>query len=310
MLTIPIEHIYRSPHRPLAPSPDAATLAAWLERRELHERVLVRPRTLGGYELLLGEFTWRLAQAARCDTLAARVLMAVDEELAQQLAALDAHQDAVRVPGASAGAGSLPWCGKAKMAMARAIRVLRKEQHWSLSAAAELFGLSRAEGAHYLRVLTLPAPVLDLIDQSALSFGQARALSRLAVWPERVRILAYKVAALPGTPARTRRRPHSVREVERLVAESLRQLATLDQDGAAGIGRSAEVTGMKAGPAKYAARDLVRTERRLAECCGFPVKIDFDSRSGSGRLMVRFASVDEFQTLAERLAPGIDFEDG
>lgn len=309
VIAVPIEHIYRSPHRSLAPTPDPAALAAWLNNPALRDRVLVRPRQPGGYELLVGEFSWRLAQAARFDTLPARVLQPVDDGLAQQLAALDADQDTARLPGTTVGAGHLPWCGRAKLAIARAMRVLRAEQRWSLTAAAELFGLSRAEGAHYLRVLTLPAPVLDLIEQGALSFGQARALSRLTAWPERARVLAHKVAALPGTPARARRRPYSVREVERLVAEILRREEAVAQAGDAGIGKCAGLTGRMAGQVKHASGDLGRTERLLTERCGFPVQIDFDPRTGHGRVMVRFASVDEFQTVAELLVPGIDFED-
>ncbi len=310
VLVIPTEHIYRSPYRLLAPSPDPSTLAVWLESRELRDRVLVRPRTLGGYELLVGEFTWRLAQAARCATLSARVLKPVDEELAQLLATLDAHQDAAQHPGTTAGAGHLPWCGRAKMAIGRAIRVLRKEQNWSLTAAAELFGLSRTEGSHYLRVLTLPTPVLDLIDQGSLSFGQARALSRLAEWPECARVLAYKAAAIPGTPARARRRPHSVREMERLVADALKKLNSDELPDGMGVGGSAGRIGLATGPTRHASSDLARTERILTERCGFPVRIDFDQRRLHGRLIIHFTSIDDFQTLSERLVPGIDFEDG
>ena len=304
---IPIECIHRSPYRALAPAPGPAAIATWRGTGEQHG-VLVRPRILGGYELLVGEFAWRLAQAARGETLWARVLELPDEGLAQQLATLDAQQDAERIPGAPAHPGQLPWCSGAKLTIARTIRTLRTEQHWSLTAAASAFGLSRAEGAHYVRVLTLPAPVLALIDQGALSFGQARALARLAHWPEHARLLALKVAALPGTPARGRRRPHSVREVERLVAETLQHC---DDDALTGdIAGDARAghTGVAAGATRHASSDLARTERILSERCGFPVQIDFDPRSRGGRLVVRFASVDEFQTVAERLAPGIDFE--
>lgn len=307
---IPIEHVYRSPYRSIAPAPGLCALAAWLDNDDPGGVVLVRPRVPNGYELLLGEFAWRLAQAARHETLSARVLEHADDGLAQQLAALDAQQDAERFPDAAAPAGDLPWCGRAKMAMARAIRVLRTEQQWSLSAAAGLFGLSRAEGAHYVRVLTLPVPVLELVDQGALSFGQARALARIAPWPEHARLLAHKVAARPGTPARARRRPHSVREVERLVAATLRQLEGVDQDRGAEVRVPASRASAAVRPSRTASQDLARTERILTECCGFPVQIDFDPRSLRGRLILRFASLDEFQALAERLVPGIDFEDG
>jgi len=307
---IPIEQVYRSPFRAIAPAPGPSALAAWLEDGAPRDGVLVRPRIPNGYELLLGEFTWRLAQAARRETLSARILEHADDGLAQQLAALDAQQDTQRLPDAIAAAGHLPWCGQAKMAMAHAIRVLRTERHWSLTAAAALFGLSRAEGAHYVRVLTLPAPVLELVEQGALSFGQARALARLAPWPEHARLLAHKVAARPGTPARARRRPHSVREVERLVAETMLQLEGVDTNQGAGEGVPASRARAGTGHSRYAAQDLARTERILTEGCGFPVQIDFDPRSLRGRLILRFASLDEFQTLADRLVPGIDFEDG
>jgi hypothetical protein len=36
--------------------------------------------------------------------------------------------------------------------------------------------------------------------------------------------------------------------------------------------------------------------------------VDFDPATRRGRVLVRFASVDEFQSIAERLAPGIDFD--
>lgn len=305
---IPIEYIHRSPYRTLAPAPGPAAVAAWRGTDEQHG-VLVRPLILGGYELLVGEYAWRLAQAAQCETLWARIIELPDEGLAQQFATLDAHQDAERRPGALTPSGHLPWCSGAKLAIARTIRTLRSEQHWSLTAAASVFGLSRTEGAHYVRVLTLPEPVLGLIDQGALSFGQARALARLAHWPEHARLLAHKVAALPGTPARGRRRPHSVREVERLVAETLQQrdgdALTSAMEDRGRVGR----TGVGKGVTRHASSDLARTERILTERCGFPVQIDFDPRTHRGRIVVAFGSIDDFQTLAERLVPGIDFEE-
>ncbi len=308
VLELPVEQVHRSPFRPVAPAPSAAALAAWLAAPQARERVLVRPRAGGGHELLIGEFHWRLAQAARCAALGARVLPGCDDGLARQLATLDAQRDGARQSVAAGGGAALPWGAGAKMAIARAMRGLRRDQGWSLTAASGLFGLSRAEGAHYLKVLALPPAVLDLVDEGALSFGQARALARLSAWPERVRILAHKVAALPGTPARARRRRHSVRELEGLVAEVLREVGVDAGNGRDGGGTGAAGGRASGGSARRTSRDLARVERLLGEHCGFPVQVDFDPATRHGRLVVRFSSVDEFQSIAERLAPGIDFE--
>lgn len=305
---IPVEQIHRSPYRPVALVPGPSAIAAWLLNPDAHNNVLVRRRPQGGYELLVGEFDWRLAQAARCNTIRAQVLDIADDGLAQQLATLDASQDLKHLPHAAKREGILPWSGEGKLVIARAIHLLHKEQKWSLTESARLFGLSRTEGAHYVRVLLLPVDVLDLINRGDLSFGQARALSRIAHRPAQARLLAVKVAALPGTPARARRRSCSVREVERLVADALRPPTQDDSDGDSLAGDATTQRGKRAASARYASADLRRAERLLNESCGFPVHIEFDTRTRRGRLALDFTSIDGFQTLAELLAPGVDFE--
>lgn len=306
---ISVEQIHRSPYRATAPLPGPAAISIWLKQDAASHTVLVRPRNAGGYEILVGEFLWRLAQATGYDTLAAHVLTEVDDTVARQLAALDARQDTDDRPYA-VEQGVLPWSGAAKLAIARGIQILHSEQQWSLTKAAQVFGLSRTEGAHYVRVLTLPSEVLTLLARGALSFGQARALSRLAHLPQRAYLLALKIAALPGTPARTRKRQCSVRAVERFVAEQLDEHRQDDGESSERDEDQATRKPFRLPSSTRASGDLKRVEVLLAEHCGFPIQIAFDSRSRSGHLVVRFASVDEFETIAERLAPGINFEEG
>lgn len=307
--TVPVEQIHRSPYRAVAPAPDPSTLAGWLINPDTRNSILVRPRTPGGYELLIGEFEWRLAQAGRRETLSVRVLESADDRLAQQLAALDAEQDLKHLPYTATREGVLPWSGEAKLMMARAIQLLHQEQEWTLTGAARLFGLSRTEGAHYVRVLTLPSKVLELLAQGSLSFGQARALSRLSPWPTTALLLATKVAALPGTPARARRRACSVRELERRVSATLLRLERERWDGESKGETKADASDANRSSTRPVSGDLRRAAMRLSDHCGFPVRIEFDTRSRCGRLILEFTSIDGFQTLAELLAPGIDFED-
>ncbi|WP_295447562.1 hypothetical protein [uncultured Thiodictyon sp.] len=306
---IPVEQVHRSPYRPVALVPGPSAIAAWLLNPDAHNNVLVRRRPKGGYELLVGEFDWRLAQAARCDTIRVKVLDRADDGLARQLATLDADQDLKHLPHAATHEGVLPWSGAGKLVIARAIQLLNKEKGWSLTESARLFGLSRTEGAHYVRVLTLPSKVLDLLAKGSLSFGQARALSRLSAWPTTALLLATKVAALPGTPARARRRVCSVREVERRVSKAILQLEQDNWNGESDVGKKAKERDAHSGSTDRASGDLRRAEMLLTDHCGFPVRIEFDAKSHTGRLVLRFASVDEFHVLADLLAPGIDFDE-
>ena len=305
---IPVEQVHRSPYRPVALVPGPSAIAEWLINPDAHNNVLVRRRPQGGYELLVGEFDWRLAQAARCDTIRAQVLDKADDGLARRLATLDADRDLKHLPQAATHEGVLPWSGKGKLVIARAIHLLNRERNWSLTESARLFGLSRTEGAHYVRVLSLPADILDLLNRGSLSFGQARALSRIAHRPTQVRLLAVKVATLPGTPARARRRSCSVREVERLVADALQPLTREDRNADPLVGEVAAHRDRREVSRRHGSADLRRTERLLNEGCGFPLHIEFDTRSQRGHLVLEFRSIDEFQTLAELLAPGIHFE--
>lgn len=307
--TIPVEHIHRSPYRTVALTPGPSAIAAWLINPDAHDKVLVRRRPQGGYELLVGEFNWRVAQAARCDTIRVQVLEMADDGLARRLATLDADQDLRHLPQATTHEGVLPWSGAGKLVIARAIQLLHKDHQWSLTESARLFGLSRTEGAHYVRVLALPSTVLDLVVQGSLSFGQARALSRLSGWPTTALLLATKVAALPGTPARAKRRACSVREVERCVSETILRLEQDSCNGASEARKKVNAGAVRSSATARASGDLRRAEMLLTDHCGFPVHIEFDAKSHTGSVILRFASVDEFHVLADLLAPGIDFDE-
>ena len=134
----------------------------------------------------------------------------------------------------------------------------------------EAVGRSRAAVSNSLRLLSLPAGVQDMLDRGQIEMGHARAL--LALQADRALAAAQEVV----------RRKLSVRATEALVKKI--------QSGAGGRG------GEAADP------DIRRMERRLSERLGTDVAIRH-RRDGSGRVQIRYASLDEFDGIVRKLAP-------
>lgn len=136
----------------------------------------------------------------------------------------------------------------------------------------EAVGRSRTAVSNSLRLLALPAGVQDLLDRGQIEMGHARAL--LALEAGRALAAAQEVV----------RRKLSVRATEALV----RKL----QSG----------QGKRGGEAADPDPDIRRMERRLSERLGTDVAIQH-RRDGSGRVQIRYASLDEFDGIVRKLAP-------
>lgn len=136
----------------------------------------------------------------------------------------------------------------------------------------EAVGRSRAAVSNSLRLLALPAGVQDLLDRGQIEMGHARAL------------LALEAARALAAAQEVVRRKLSVRATEALV----RKL----QSG----------QGRQGGEAADPDPDIRRMERRLSERLGTNVAIQH-RRDGSGRVQIRYASLDEFDGIVRKLAP-------
>lgn len=136
----------------------------------------------------------------------------------------------------------------------------------------EAVGRSRAAVSNSLRLLALPAGVQDMLDRGQIEMGHARAL------------LALEAARALAAAQEVVRRKLSVRATEALV----RKL----QSG----------QGKQAGEAADPDPDIRRMERRLSERLGTNVAIQH-RRDGSGRVQIRYASLDEFDGIVRKLAP-------
>jgi len=135
---------------------------------------------------------------------------------------------------------------------------------------ADAIGRSRAAVSNLLRLLDLPAEIKRLLDERKLDMGHARALATLP--EDRATLLALQAAE----------HGWSVRELE----EAARRIDART----------------KGKPKKNVARDpnIAALERELAEKLATRVAI-VHARSGRGKLVIHYHSVDELDGILERL---------
>jgi ParB family chromosome partitioning protein len=135
-------------------------------------------------------------------------------------------------------------------------------------AAAKAVGRSRSAVTNLLRLTALPRAVQDYLHDRSLEMGHARALLALAAH-DQARVAAQVVE-----------RGLSVRETERLVHE---------------LGQPRRPRARRTRDA-----DTLRLETALAEHLGAKVQIE-PGRNGSGRVVIRYASLDELDGIVARV---------
>lgn len=142
--------------------------------------------------------------------------------------------------------------------------------------AAKAVGRSRSAVSNLLRLLQLAPPVQELLLTSKLDMGHARALLPL---PNGQQVLLAGQVVQRGL---------SVREAERLAARSATPARASGKGGRGG----------KLDP------DAARLQEELAQALGAEVQLE-PRRGGSGRLVIRYSSLDQLDGILEKLrVPG------
>lgn len=144
---------------------------------------------------------------------------------------------------------------------------------------AKRLGESRANVANYLRLLGLTGDVRAMIERGELGMGQARALAGVA---DSQRQLAIAKMAV--------RRNLSVRQVESLVKQG-------DSPAASAPAAAARIDA-----------HLADVQRSLSKAVGMPVSLHPGKRKNSGRIVIRYANLGEFDRIAERLSGDASLE--
>jgi ParB family chromosome partitioning protein len=161
LLEIPVDAIHPNPKQPRRrfEAEAASGLADSVRKQGVIQPLLVRPRGVGGYEIVAGERRWRAAREAGRPTVPAVVrplddrdtlLLGLVENVArEQLTAVEES---------------------------RAYAVLIDEFGLSLGDVAERVGRSKPSVSNRIRLLELPDDVLGMVERGQLSEGHARAV--------------------------------------------------------------------------------------------------------------------------------------
>jgi len=232
-------------------------LAASIKANGVVQPILVRPLmagpgTIAGYEIVAGERRWRAARLAGLSHIPVHIRELSDQE-AVALALIENIQREQLTPAEEA----------------RALQRLIGEFGLTHQEVAQTVGRSRAAVSNLIRLLDLPAAVVELIDAHKLSMGQARALLGLEDDAERVRLAVLVVA-----------RGLSVRETEELVRRA---------------GKAADVA--KA-PELSVVRQLLRNE-------AISVRL-YQRQSGAGRLVVEFTDATSRELIVNAIKAAMD----
>jgi ParB family transcriptional regulator, chromosome partitioning protein len=258
---------------------DLAELTDSLREHGLVQPIVVRARG-DRYQLIAGQRRLAAARRLGWTSLPARVLEVEDRQMAEiaivenlQRRDLDALEKAASFKQYLATWG----CTQEELA--------------------KRLSIDRSHVANLIRLLELPEKVQERLRAGKLSMGHARALLPLGDEAEQVR-LADRVAA-EGL---------SVRAVETEVQEILRQ-DEADDAADAPDGDEPTATAVAAGsppkrkpgrPATRRSSQIAAVEAQLRRALGVKVVVHANGK-GAGRIVIPFASLDEFQRLLEHV---------
>jgi ParB family transcriptional regulator, chromosome partitioning protein len=230
---VPVDQIHPNPQQPRKEFDREAVsgLAESIRAQGLIQPVVVRPRILGGYELIAGERRWRAALEAGIASVPAVVREADDRDtLLLGLVENVARQDLSPVE------------------EGRAYAILLDEFGLSLGDVAERVGKSKPTISNRIRLLELPSDVLELVGRGELSEGHARALLSIPDHDARRRLArrivrdgmsvraAERAAKAAGAATRERRTSAVDPALAGRVREAFRTLTGFDAKvGAAGL---------------------------------------------------------------------------
>jgi len=258
--SIPVDRIQPSPYQPRRRfNPERlAELAVSIRQQGLLQPILVRP--LGDqYELIAGERRLRAVRSLGHLEIAALVRRYTNEQALEAALIENLQREDITV-----------------VEEAQAYRRLLDEFGYAQSEIAQQTGKSRAAISNTLRILQLPAPVLELLDAGELSEGHGRALLALPYPSLQTEVGEWIV-----------RNAVTVRETELKVRALLKTPESAPAAGTLSRQRDANL-------------DALEDQLRLH----FGTRTSVTYRRGRGSLNIEFYSDDDLQRILELL--GLD----
>jgi ParB family chromosome partitioning protein len=219
-------------------------------------RVIPGSGALPRYQLITGERRWLASRRAGKATVPA-IVREVSDMQAMEMTVVENLQRADLNP----------------MEQARAYHRLSQEFKLTQEQMAVRTGKDRASVSNFLRLLKLPEPVQQNVEDGELAFGHARALLALEE-PEVISAAAQKVLALHL----------SVRGTEKLVH---------------GMLHPESKPKLEPKPAQPVDPNVREAEDSLRRALG--LKVSIEDKHGKGRVIIEYSGVDDFDAILSAL---------
>ncbi|MEO5586693.1 MAG: ParB/RepB/Spo0J family partition protein [Novosphingobium sp.] len=258
---LPVSAIEPHPEQPRRHFDDAALdeLAASIAARGVIQPIIVRPHGAGRWQLIAGERRWRAAQRAQLHEIPA-IVRDLSEREVMALALIENLQREDLNP----------------IEEARAYQRLADGESMTQAEIARMVDKSRSHVANLQRLLSLPEPVIAMVEDGRISMGHARAL----IGVEDAETIAQNAVA----------RRLSVREVEQFVRRQTRPT---------GPPRRARAESHSAATA-----DIAAVQSHLEEFLGMGIRINTDADPRSGSVTIRYRTLDQLDLICQRLTGG------
>jgi ParB family transcriptional regulator, chromosome partitioning protein len=263
LMMLKVEQMQPGKYQPRSYMDDAAlqTLAASIKAQGIMQPILVRQLSDEQYEIIAGERRWRASQIAGLSEVPVLVREIADEA-ALAMALIENIQRENLNP----------------LEEALGIKRLIDEFAMTHEKAAEAVGRTRVTVSNLLRLLTLSVPVQDMLMQSKLDMGHARAL--IGLTGAQQIMLAEKII----------QDDLSVREVENLVKKTM-----------ANIDENTEKNKSKQQVKYSVSKDVLRLQETLSDQLGASVSIKANA-NGAGVLKINYASLDQLDEILAKIA--------
>ncbi|MDO9282572.1 MAG: ParB/RepB/Spo0J family partition protein [Methylotenera sp.] len=258
LLMLKVDQLRPGKYQPRSYMDDAAlqTLAASIKTQGIMQPILVRHIDDEHYEIIAGERRWRASQIAGLNEVPVLVREIADEA-ALAMALIENIQRENLNP----------------LEEAQGIKRLIDEFAMTHEKAALAVGRSRVAVSNLLRLLTLTAPVQDLLMNAKLDMGHARALIGLD-GAQQV-MLAEQIVY----------NDLSVREAESLVKKFNEQIVKPTQ---------------KSAQTPKANQDVLRLQNTLSDKLGASVSIKAGA-NGAGTLKISYANLDQLDDIISKI---------
>jgi ParB family chromosome partitioning protein len=226
-------------------------LSQSIKKNGLIQPIIVRPGKMGEYEIVAGERRWLASQKARLHKVPVVVLNLNDVQALELSVIENIQREDLN-----------------SIEEAKGYDRLMKEFKYDHEKLSEFMGKSRSHISNTLRLLTLPAEIIKLVDEGKLTAGQVRPL----IGRYNAKALAYSIIK------------------EKLSARSIENLVRRDK----------EKEEDKLKPKKIVDVNILLAQRKIEESIGLNTKI-INKKKNSGKIVIEFINSDQFEMLSDLL---------